>query len=79
MTGPTDTDESPGGAEKPWLTGGVGGIGAASLLADIGHEVPTALLPSLLTITLGAPAAVLGLIEGVSDALIAGARARTAR
>lgn len=61
-------------ADRRWLTRGVGGIGAASLLADVGHEVPTALLPSLLTSTLGAPAAALGLIEGVSDALAGGAR-----
>jgi hypothetical protein len=27
----------------PWLTPGVGGIGSASFLADVGHEVPTAL------------------------------------
>ena len=32
-----------------------------------GHEVPTSLLPSFLTVTLGAPAAALGLIEGVAD------------
>ena len=57
-----------------WLTPGVRGIGAASLLADVGHEVPTALLPSLLTSTLGAPASVLGLIEGVSDGLAGAAR-----
>jgi MFS family permease len=50
-----------------WLTRGVRGIGAASLLADLGHEVPTSLLPSLLTSTLGAPAAALGLIEGIAD------------
>ncbi len=42
--------------EQRWLTPGVRGIGGASLLADLGHEVPTALLPSLLTSTLGAPA-----------------------
>jgi MFS family permease len=57
-----------------WLTRGVGGIGAASLLADLGHEVPTALLPSLLTSTLGAPASALGLIEGVADGLAGAAR-----
>lgn len=57
-----------------WLTPGVRGIGGASLLADVGHEIPTALLPSLLTSTLGAPAAALGLIEGVSDALAGTAR-----
>jgi MFS family permease len=59
---------------RPWLTRGVAGIGAASLLADAGHEVPTSLLPSLLTSTLGAPAAALGVIEGVSDGLAGVAR-----
>ena len=57
-----------------WLNRGVAGIGSASLLADVGHEIPTALLPSLLTSTLGAPAAALGVIEGVSDALAGAAR-----
>jgi hypothetical protein len=47
-----------------WFTPGVRGIGAASFLADVGHEIPTALLPNLLTATLGASAAALGLIEG---------------
>lgn len=61
-------------AAGTWLTPGVAGIGSASLLADAGHEIPTALLPSLLTSTLGAPASVLGLIEGVSDGLAGLAR-----
>jgi hypothetical protein len=30
----------------PWPTPGVRGNGIASLLADLGHEVPTSLLPS---------------------------------
>ncbi|WP_307822056.1 MFS transporter [Streptomyces coffeae] len=60
--------------EERWLTPGVRGIGSASFLADVGHEIPTALLPSLLTSTLGAPAAALGAIEGVSDALAGAAR-----
>lgn len=59
---------------QPWLTPGVRGIGTASLLADVGHEIPTALLPSLLTSTLGAPASTLGVIEGVSDGLAGVAR-----
>lgn len=50
-----------------WFLPGVRAIGAASLLSDLGHEVPTALLPSFLTSTLGAPAAALGLIEGIAD------------
>ena len=65
-------DRNARGAE--WLTPGVRGIGTASLLADLGHEVPTALLPSLLTSTLGAPASALGLIEGLSDGLAGAAR-----
>jgi MFS family permease len=60
--------------DDPWLTRGVAGIGTASLLADVGHEIPTALLPSLLTATLGAPAAALGVIEGISDGLAGTAR-----
>lgn len=60
--------------DEKWLTPGVRGIGTASFLADVGHEIPTALLPSLLTSTLGAPAAALGAIEGISDALAGAAR-----
>ncbi len=54
--------------EERWFLPGVRAIGAASLLSDLGHEVPTALLPSFLSSTLGAPGAALGLIEGVADA-----------
>lgn len=61
-----------GGAR--WLGRGVGGIGVASFLSDVGHEVPTALLPSFLTSVLRAPASALGLIEGISDALAGLAR-----
>ena len=52
---------------KRWFSRGVAGIGGASLLADLGHEIPTALLPSLLTSVLHAPASALGLIEGIAD------------
>ncbi|MBX5442703.1 MAG: MFS transporter [Solirubrobacteraceae bacterium] len=66
--------DEPQRRRDPWLTPGVRGIGAASLLADAGHEIPTALLPSFLTSTLGAPASALGLIEGISDGLAGAAR-----
>ncbi len=59
---------------RPWLTPGVGGIGAASFLADVGHEVPTALMAGFVTTTLGAPAAALGAIEGISDGLAGAGR-----
>jgi MFS family permease len=71
----TDADTPPEEAtEQRWLTPGVRGIGGASLLADVGHEIPTSLLPALLTGTLGAPAAALGIIEGVADGLAGAAR-----
>jgi MFS family permease len=61
-------------AEDRWLTPGVRGIGAASFFADVGHEIPTALLPELVTRTLGGSAAMLGVIEGVSDGLAGATR-----
>ncbi len=55
---------------RGWLTPGVGAVGAASFLSDTGHEVTTSVLPTFLTGTLGASAAALGVIDGISDALI---------
>jgi MFS family permease len=55
-------------AKQRWLTRGVVGIGLASLFADWGHEIATALLPLLLA-GFGAPAFALGVIEGVADGL----------
>jgi MFS family permease len=53
---------------KSWLTRGVLGVGLASLFSDWGHEAATSILPAFLA-SLGAPAAALGVIEGVSDGL----------
>jgi hypothetical protein len=53
-----------------WLTAGVGSVGAASFFSDSGHEITTALLPSFVTSVLHGSAASLGIIEGVSDALM---------
>jgi MFS family permease len=65
-------------AEERWFLPGVRAIGAASLLSDLGHEVPTALLPSFLAHTLGLgaarAAAALGVIEGVADGASGAAR-----
>src|SRR5579863_5533426 len=55
-------------SSKSWLTRGVLGIGLTSLLSDWSHEAATAILPAFLA-SLGAPAAALGIIEGVSDGL----------
>jgi MFS family permease len=49
-------------------------IALASLFSDLGHETATTLLPGFLTIILAAPPIALGLIEGVSDLVAAGAR-----
>jgi MFS family permease len=62
---PRVTDEAPQG----WFSPGVRGIGLASLFADAGHEIGTALLPSFLVGVLGAPPAALGLVEGIADGL----------
>ena len=51
-----------------WLNRTVLGIGLASLLSDWSHEIATAIMPAFLA-TLGAAAAWLGVIEGVSDGL----------
>lgn len=57
------------GPDPRWLTPGVAGIGVASFFSDVSQEIPSSLLPRLLTSTLGAPASALGVIEGVSDGL----------
>jgi MFS family permease len=59
-----------GAAPSQWLTRGVAGIGGASFLSDSGHEIATAVLPSFVTTVLHSTAAALGLIEGISDALV---------
>jgi MFS family permease len=59
---------APDRPSKSWLTRGVLGVGLASLFSDWGHEAATSILPAFLA-SLGAPAAALGVIEGVSDGL----------
>ena len=53
---------------RPWLNRTVLGIALASLFSDWSHEIATAVLPAFLG-SLGAGAAWLGIIEGVSDGL----------
>jgi hypothetical protein len=72
-TGMSDADDpNANGASTPnarWLTRGVGAVAAASFFSDSGHEVTTSVLPAFITGTLGASAAALGVIDGISDAL----------
>lgn len=51
-----------------WLNRNVLGMALASFFSDAGHEMATAILP-LFLISIGAPAAALGTIEGVADAV----------
>jgi MFS family permease len=51
-----------------WLNRTVLGVGLASLFSDWSHETATSVMPAFLA-TLGASAAWLGIIEGVSDGL----------
>ena len=72
---PTDArlnDETSQNEPDPenWLSPGVLSVGAASFFSDSGHEIATALLPSFVTSVLHGSAAALGVIEGVSDALM---------
>lgn len=56
--------------EKPksWLNRTVGGAGLTSALGDFCYETTTVILPGFLAV-LGIPAAVLGIIEGIADAV----------
>ena len=59
---------SPTARRVRWLNRTVLGIGLASLFSDWSHEIATAALPTFLA-TMGAAAAWLGIIEGVSDGI----------
>ena len=63
---PADSAET----EKPkgWLNRTVAGAGLTSALGDFCYETTTVILPGFLAV-LGIPAAVLGIIEGVADAV----------
>jgi MFS family permease len=54
-------------AQTHWLNSSVLGMALASFFSDAGHEAATAILPLFLA-SIGAPAAALGIIEGVADA-----------
>ena len=62
----TPTDDPP----KRWLNRTVAGAGITSSLGDFCYETTTVILPGFLAV-LGIPAAVLGLIEGIADAIAA--------
>ncbi|MCX7672058.1 MAG: MFS transporter [Thiobacillaceae bacterium] len=53
---------------RPWLNRTVAGAGITSALGDLCYETAQVILPGFLAV-LGIPAAALGLIEGVADAV----------
>lgn len=63
-------DESNDVKPKNWLNRTVAGAGITSALGDFCYETTTVILPGFLAV-LGIPAAVLGLIEGIADAVAA--------
>ncbi|WP_202796657.1 MFS transporter [Acidithiobacillus ferrivorans] len=63
---PTESIESD--KAKGWLNRTVAGAGITSALGDFCYETTTVILPGFLAV-LGLPAAALGLIEGIADAV----------
>lgn len=57
-------------ARRLWVSPGVASVGAASLFSDADHEIATAVFPGFVTGFLRGSAGTLGVIEGLSDALL---------
>lgn len=62
------SDPSSRTAARAWLNRTVIGAGLTSALGDFCYETTTVMLPGFLAV-LGLPASVLGLIDGIADAL----------
>jgi hypothetical protein len=67
---PQKPDTSNPADKKSWMTAGIAGVGLSSFFSDSGHEIITSVLPSFVTSILHALASALGLIEGISDAIM---------
>lgn len=57
--------------DRSWLTPNLRTLSGVSLLQDAASELLYPILPIFLTVTLGAPAAVVGAVEGVAEGLAA--------
>lgn len=53
--------------DRPWLTHNLRVLSGVSFLQDAASELLYPILPIFLTVTLGAPAAVVGVVEGVAE------------
>ena len=58
-------------SRRAWLTRNLGVVSGVSFLQDTASELLYPVLPTFVTVTLGAPAAVLGAIEGLADGISA--------
>lgn len=69
MTSDTEAAATtPNGQPRGWLNRTVAGAGLTSALGDFCYETTTVILPGFLAV-LGVPAAALGIIEGIADAV----------
>ena len=62
-----DTDQHTSPASRGWLTHNLKVLSGVSLLQDAASELLYPILPIFLTVTLGAPAAVVGVTEGLAE------------
>lgn len=62
-------DQTPPAKPQDWLNRTVLGAGLTSALGDFCYETTTVILPGFLAV-LGVPAAALGIIEGIADAIM---------
>jgi MFS family permease len=58
-------------SKRPWLTRNLKVVSVVSLMQDAASELLYPLMPILLTVVLGAPAAVVGVIEGIAEGVAA--------
>jgi len=58
-------------SKRPWLTRNLKVVSVVSLMQDAASELLYPLMPILLTTVLGAPAAVVGVIEGIAEGVAA--------
>jgi MFS family permease len=58
-------------SKRPWLTRNLKVVSAVSFMQDAASELLYPLMPILLTTVLGAPAAVVGVIEGIAEGVAA--------
>ena len=67
----TESPERSGDAPAPraWLTRNLVVLSVVSFLQDTASELLYPILPIFITVVLGAPAAVLGTIEGLADGI----------